>query len=245
MPISTQYDLQGLMPVYAPQLAVTQVVNLPFGGPTGTGGPFLQGTLLGATTTATANEVATLTIGGSPTGGTFTVTFVGDKPYITSALAYNVSLANFRTALETAVPEWKGNITVTGTAGSSYVVTFGTDLANQRIGGLFQVNISALTGGTPTGSWARTTRGSCGAAQYDVYSSGSNNDVDAFLQYDTLVSPGGSRLGEFNGSTNQPYAPSAFVAGFFDPADLVGLDSNAYTLGKLVKKAGGTYVHLI
>lgn len=240
-----QYDQQGLMPAFAPHLAVTRVVNLPFGGPTNSGGSFPQGQALGAIGGSAQAEVATLTIGGTPTGGTFTVSFTGDKVYQTAAMAYNVSTTNFQAALAAAVPEFSGNITVTGTAGSSYVVTFSGLLATQRIGGLFGVNITALTGGTPTGSWARTTRGSCGAAQYDLYNSSTNNNVDAFLQYDTTLSPGGARVTDFGTASGQPYQPPAFVEGLFLAASLVGLDSNAYTLGKLTKKQGGAYVRLI
>lgn len=245
MATPTQYDQQGLMPAWAAHLAVSRAVNLPFGGPTGSGGAFPQGQALGAVGGSAQAEVATLTIGGTPTGGTFTVSFTGDKVYQTAALAYNVSTANFQAALAAAVAEWAGNITVTGTAGSSYVVTFSGQLAAQRIGGLFGVNTTALTGGTPTGSWARTTRGSCGAYQYDLYNSSANNDVDAFLEYDATLSPGGARVTEFGTALGQPWQPPAFVEGLFSAAALVGLDSNAYTLGKLTKKQGGTYVRLI
>lgn len=240
-----QYDQQGLMPAWAAHLAVSRAVNLPFGGPTNSGGAFLQGQALGAVGGSAQAEVATLAIGGTPTGGTFTVSFTGDKVYQTTALPFNVATAAFQTALGIAVPEWAGNVTVTGTAGSSYVVTFSALLAAQRIGGLFGVNITNLTGGTPTGAWTRTTRGSCGAYQYDLYSQASNNDVDAFLEYDATLSPGGSRVTEFGTASGQPYQPPAFVEGLFLASALVGLDSNAYTLGKLTKKQGGAYVRLI
>jgi hypothetical protein len=193
--------------------------------------------------------LATLTIGGSPTGGTFKVTFTGDRPYQTAAMAYNVSTANFQAALIAAVPEFSGNVAVTGTAGSSYVVTFNTNLANQRIGGLFSVDISALTGGTPTGSWARTTRGSCGVAQMDLYDSSANNHLDGFLKYDTNLTPGGALIptgvAGALGATNQPFQPAVYIEGFFDPNDLTGVDANAYTLGTLSKAEGGLYVRLV
>jgi hypothetical protein len=233
----------GLQPKCAPGRAVPRVGALPFGGPTDGSGKFLQGQAFGDVQVAAQSEVATLTIGGTPTGGTFYVTYTGDKVYQTAPVAFNVSLANFLAALVAAVPEWAGNVAVTGTPGASYVVTFNTNLANQRIGGLFGVNIAALTGGTPTGAWARTTRGSCGDGQLDVYSQGSNNHVDAFLKYDTTLTPGGSAIpvgaaAPF-ASPNQPFQPTVYATGIFDPADLVGLDANAYTLGTLVKKLGG------
>jgi len=249
MPTPTRFGIQGLMPAFKPELAVKRAFSLPFGGPTGSGGAWAQGTALGCVQVAAQSEVATLTIGGSPTGGTFKVTFTGDKPYITAAVAFNVSLANFQAALIAAVPEFAGNITVTGTAGSSYVVTFNTNLQKQRIGGNFTVDISALTGGTPTGSWARTTRGSCGLAQMDAYDSSANNHLDGFLEYDTTLTPGGALVptgvAGALGAAGQPFQPAVYVEGIFDPNDLVGVDANAYTLGKLTKFEGGLYARLI
>ena len=76
-----------------------------------------------------------------------------------------------------------------------------------------------------------------------MYNSSTNNRVDAFLKYDTALSPGGSVIpngaaGAFV-SPNQPHQPTVYFEGAFATADLVGLDSNAYTLGKLVKEPGG------
>lgn len=249
MSIPTRFGIQGLMPAYRPDLAVKRTFSLPFGGPTGVGGAFAQGQALGCVQVAAQNEVATLTVSGSPTGGTFTPVLTFDKPYSLGALAYNISTANFQAALVAAVPEFDGNVTVTGTAGASYVVTFGTNLADQRIGGLFAVT-AALTGGTsPTAAWARTTRGSCGVAQMDLYNSADNNFLDGFLKYDTTLTPGGALVptgvAGALGAAGQPFQPAVYTEGFFDPADLVGVDANAYTLGKLTKAEGGVYARLI
>jgi hypothetical protein len=248
----TRFGIFGLQPAYAPGRAVERVGSLPYGGPTDGSGYFPQGSLLGGVQVAAQSEVATLTIGGTPTGGTFIASWQGTNAvvYQTTALAFNVSLANFLAALIAAIPEWSGNVAVTGTPGSSYVVTFNTNLANQRIGGLFGVNISALTGGTPTGSWARTTRGSCGLNQYDLYSQGSNNHADAILKYDTYLSPGGSNnppagaASAFD-SPNQPYQPTVYVTGIFAAAGVPNVDANAYTLGTLIKKDGGVNLELL
>lgn len=88
--------------------------------------------------------VQTITITGTPTGGTFTVSSGGN----TYVAAYNVATA----ALQTAIRAWGGvysTVTVTGTAGSSYVITFPAITAN--IAGAAApvfVDGSALTGGT-------------------------------------------------------------------------------------------------
>ncbi|AMV24581.1 hypothetical protein VT84_09310 [Gemmata sp. SH-PL17] len=243
-----RFGMFGLQPALSPELAVPRVGALPFGGPTGTGLAFSQGQALGDVQVAAQSEVATLTFTGAATGGTFNVSFIGDKVYQTPNLAYNISLANFQAALIAAVPEFAGNLTVTGTAstsgtGGTYTCTFNTNLANQRIGGLFVVS-TALTGGSsPAGAWARTTRGSCGPGQLDVYNSSTNNRVDAFLKYDVTLSPGGSVVAPGAAapftSPNQPSQPTVYFEGVFNESDLVGLDSNAYTLGKLTKMPGG------
>lgn len=249
MAIPQKFDIQGLQPAFAEKALIARAFSLPYGGPTGVGGAFAQGQALGAVAVAVQSEVATLTIGGSPTGGTFTVSFTGHRLYQTDPMAFNVSLANFLAALVAAVPEWAGNAAVTGTPGASYVVTFNAALANQRVGGLFGVNVGGLTGGTPTGSWARTTRGSCGLAQMDLYSQGSNNAVDGFLRHDTALTPGGALVPAGMAaafvSGGQPFQPSVYVEGIFAAADLVGLDANTYTLGKLTKHSGGLHARLI
>lgn len=249
-----RFGIFGLQPKCAPRRAVPRVGALPFGGPTDGSGYFKQGQALGAVQVAAQSEVVTLSFTGGATGGTFGVTITLDKAYVISGLAYNISLANFQAALVAAIPEFAGNLTVTGTAstsgtGGTYTCTFNNNLANQRIGGLWAVS-AALTGGTsPAGSWARTTRGSCGLNQLDIYDSSANNHVDAFLKYDTALTPGGSPIAPGVASAftspNQPFQPTVYTTGIFDPNDLVGLDSNAYTLGTLIKKEGGSLVELL
>lgn len=92
------------------------------------------------------DSVQTITIGGSPTGGTFTVSSGGNS-YVA---AFNVTTA----ALQTAIQAWGGiysAVTVTGTAGSSYVITFPAISSNIAAASApVTVNGKALTGGTPT-----------------------------------------------------------------------------------------------
>ena len=253
MSTPTRFGIQGLQPAFDPGSAVERVASLPWGGPTGVGGAFAQGSLLGCTGVAAQNEVATLAFTGGATGGTFTVSYTGDKVYQSATLAYNVSLAALRAALVAMVPEWSGNLTVTGTpsasgAGGTYTCTFNTDFASQRIGGLFSL-AAALTGGTsPAGTWTRTTRGSCGVAQMDLYVASTNEFADAFLKYDVTLSPGGALVSPGIATSlvalNQPHQPTVYVAGTFLATDTVGVDATAYTLPKLVKVGGGVYVRL-
>jgi len=99
-------------------------------------------------------EVQTVTITGAPTGGTFTLTLAGfgSAPPFTAGASLPTTAA-VASALSTLVG---GTVTVTGTAGSSYICTFPVGLGN-----IAQMTIAtALTGGTtPTGSVATTTPG--------------------------------------------------------------------------------------
>lgn len=99
-------------------------------------------------------EVQTVTITGTPTGGTFPLTLPG---YGTINLVFNATLAAVTAAILAA---WDITVTVTGTAGSSYVITFPAGEGN-----VAQMTTSAanLTGGTtPTASVATTTPGVTG-----------------------------------------------------------------------------------
>jgi hypothetical protein len=89
------------------------------------------------------DAVQTITITGTPTGGTFTV-ISGGNSY---QAAYNVATA----ALQAAIRAWGGiysTVTVTGTAGSSYVVTFPAITANVFAASAPITVTAALTGGT-------------------------------------------------------------------------------------------------
>lgn len=91
------------------------------------------------------NSVQTITITGSPTGGTFPVASSGNL----YTAAYNVPTAT----LQSAIQAWGGiyaNVTVTGTAGSEYVITFPAITSNiAPEAAPFTTNAASLTGGTP------------------------------------------------------------------------------------------------
>jgi hypothetical protein len=118
-------------------------------------------------TAAGINDVQTVTITGGPTGGTFTLTFGGQT---TSALAFNASPAAVQTALQALSTIGAGNVTVTGVAGTSYVLTFSGQLGSALETGVTGTATS-LTGGTPGINVAHTTSGA--GATYSVAVSGS------------------------------------------------------------------------
>lgn len=117
-----------------------------------------------------SSEVQTISVTGSPTGGTFTLTYGGQT---TAAIPYNASLAAVQAALQ-ALPNigsgfeglsplsgyqtYPGGVVVTGTPGTSYVVTFQGALANLNVPAITAT--PSLTGGTsPSVSVAQTTQG--------------------------------------------------------------------------------------
>lgn len=92
-----------------------------------------------------ADEVQTVAITGSPTGGTFTLTFAGQT---TAALAYNATAADVEAALEALSTIGAGNVVAAGgpLPGSSVNVTFRGDLAATDVA--LMTATGSLTGGT-------------------------------------------------------------------------------------------------
>ncbi|MEU7338711.1 hypothetical protein [Streptomyces sp. NPDC007074] len=102
------------------------------------------------------DEVQTVTITGGPTGGTFTLTFNGQT---TSSIVYNAAASAVQSALEALSNIAPGDVTVTGSTGGPYTVTFGggaydgTDVPQMTA-------TASLTGGTsPAVAVATTTSG--------------------------------------------------------------------------------------
>jgi hypothetical protein len=68
-----------------------------------------------------ASEVQTVTVTGTPTGGTFTLTYDGQT---TAAIAYNATAAVVQSALRALSNMPESGVSVTGSAGGPYTVTF-------------------------------------------------------------------------------------------------------------------------
>lgn len=156
----------------------------PLGKITATGkyGPYASNT----------NEVQTVTITGTPTGGTFTLTFTGQT---TSAIAYNATAATVQSALEALSNVNPGDVTVTGGPGpgTAFTATFGgqytgTDVAQMTASGSF-------TGGTTPAVTVAT--GTAGGAAPGV--SDGRETLAGFLMFgvkvntaDTTIDVGGA-----------------------------------------------------
>ena len=107
-------------------------------------------------TTLSTNEVQTLAINGAT--GTFTLTYEGQS---TGALAVAITTGDLQTALEGLSTIGKGNVAVSGTAGTSYAITFQGLLAGVDASTLTVANSaggpSTITVTTP-GGMTRLTR---------------------------------------------------------------------------------------
>lgn len=92
------------------------------------------------------NEVQTVTIGGAPTGGTFTLTYSGQT---TAAIAFDASSRDVKNAIEALSNIGDGDVKATGSAGGPYTVTFQGDLSSTNVAAMTAT--ASLTGGTTPG----------------------------------------------------------------------------------------------
>lgn len=124
--------------------------------------------------TLAGTDVVTIT--GSPTGGTFTVSVTaGGSTQTTAGVAYNASAATLQTAIQGLSNVGTGNATVTGSAGGPYTITFA------NLAGTVTVTASgaALTGGTSPAAAATQT---------------SDNNVGMYGPYDPAAGDGRQTL---------------------------------------------------
>jgi hypothetical protein len=107
-----------------------------------------------------SNEVQTLTEGGSGLTS-FTVTFGGQT---TASIAAAATAAQVQSALEALSTIGVGNVTVSGSAGGPYTVTFQGALAGTDVAAM----TTTPTGGTGTVTVATSTAGGTETAGLDV-----------------------------------------------------------------------------
>lgn len=102
------------------------------------------------------DEVQTLTI--DATGGTFTLTLDGET---TAAIAEAATASAVQAALEALSNVTPGDVTVSGSAGGPYTLTFAGALAGQNIPTI-TTGAGSLTGGAGTAVIATSTAGAAG-----------------------------------------------------------------------------------
>lgn len=202
----------------------------------------VKGTVVGICTSAAANDVQTLSQS-SATGGTFTVTFGFGTVYTSAPIPYNASAAQVQSALQALPNIGSGNVSCTGGAlGSAGVVcTFGGNLANQPQP-IFAINNAGLTGSGAAVSVTHTTVGVANGAMEPYLSTntdGSQTPV-GILAVEVSTDPQGDvtygPLPVGNGFGAIRHVAPIAIAGYFNCADLTGLDTNAVSkLGRLIE----------
>ncbi len=160
---------------------------------------------------AASNEAQTVTITGTPTGGTFTLSFDGAT---TAGIAYNANGAAVQTALEALPNLAPGDVSVSGGPGpgTPYVVTFTGARAGVNVPQM-TASAASLTGGSSPA--VDVTTGTAGGTE----SPAGEGTAAGFLFNTTKVPANGADVGApllWRGSIKTSRLPAAS-----------GLDANA------------------
>lgn len=229
----------GLTPSRHPEDAKTDAVRL-------APGTYLQGTVLGQITSPTAvNDVQTLTFTGTPTGGTFRISF---NNQVTGPITYSTTNGTLQTNIQTAMDALpnspaNGSWTVVVTS-SGTVATF---TAAGAFAGIEQPLMTfyqnSLTGGsTPTAAFVHTTLGVTAGGHYAAYDdtkSDGRNVAAAILKYAATVNEQGQIVAGGGEWTTTNLETQAYTTGWFYTKQLVGLDAAGVTdLGKIYPTGG-------
>lgn len=166
-------------------------------------------------------EQQTVTITGTPTGGTFTLSLTRNGvTKQTAAIAYNATAAQVQSALEALDNVAVGDVTVTGGPGpgTPYVVTFNVseDVAQMT-------TTAAFTGGSSPAVAVTTTTAGTTAPQLGMFRPATNSDTlvngDTFILNATILEGSGSPADD----PITQYAAGAFDGGkVFQSRLLVG-----------------------
>lgn len=225
MAVTAVYSLQPGLAAFPSADLQCRPVALPLGGPTDSGGPYVQMSLLTLDAGTAQPEIWVITASGT---GTFTPQFSDGNGTAVATGAINATTgtaAQVLASLQSIFPTWMLPAgSVTGSAGGPWTVTFG---GNYRVGGLIQFT---TTTGTGAATNSRSQRGSVGAGQYDVYDGTTFTTVNAILK-------DGLNLGVSGGLVTQPYGAiddetwpaAAFIGGFFRYADIPNISTAAVT----------------
>ena len=227
MPTSavTTWTISGVQPAQRPDQAVIRAIKLPASV------TYAAGTVLGEK--IGNNEVQTATITGSPTGGTFTLTFGGQT---TAATAYNATAATVQANLEALSTIGSGNVSVSGSAGGPYTVTFQNDLGYTNVAAMTASGASLTGGSSPSVTIATSTAGSAGTpgtfTQYASTATDGSQTPKCILQFATATDSNGNHVlgtsstGQFSDTVS---SVPAFFGGSFYFADVPDLTEAALT----------------
>lgn len=220
-----------------------------------------KGTILGEKTGTNARHKITPSLGANlPTGGTFTITItasshpvLGTVTLVSGALTPQSSAAEIQKSLDTATPgagTWlPGNIRVTGGpigGGAPIYIEFVGAYGGGAILSSVTTVQSSLTGGTPTMTVSLDQAGAAGSpgtfVAYNQYNTDGSQVARAILPYDVQTDGSGnitlsSTANQAGGEFGQQYKTvDVYVGGYFNTADLTGLDAKAVSdLGKIAQ----------
>lgn len=159
---------------------------------------------------AGTSAVQTVTISGTPTGGTFVLVY-GDQA--TTDIAYNAIGTTVQAALQALTSIGANNVTVSGAAGGPYTVTFTGTLANQPIT-LLNATGNFTGGTTPAITVAMTTPGLAGKLLTVVDDTAGAIDKRAFV-FDVLEGTNHGRffvpMGEVTARKNPTYSTGTLL----------------------------------
>jgi hypothetical protein len=237
MQVTRTTTITKVVPAYRPELATQRRVNL---GPSLT---LAAGTVLGQITNA-ADDVQTISDTGTVSGGTFTVS--GTNPitgasFTTAAVAYNVSNANLKAALEAVLGHGiTATVAGSGLPGNDTTITFGGS-ADSLVVPLMTIDSSSLTGTNPVLAIAKTTVGRTKVTG-KAYATGNSDGSEVarwILPYAVTTDTAGMiSMSNLSGEVAAPAEESidVWVSGYFRTADLTGLDADAIPeLGRMVE----------
>lgn len=166
------------------------------------------------------NEQQTITVTGTPTGGTFTLTYNGAT---TATIAFNAAASAVVTALEALPNIGAGNVTGAGGAlpGTPVVITFTNQLGKQNVNAMTAAH--AFTGGTTPAIAVTTT------------TAGSALDSGLYVVHRGLIVKKASLAGGTN-NVLVPWAGSGTIFGvlartisFMDTSDISNADTPIWT----------------
>lgn len=228
------YSGGPLQPSRTPEEAKQTAVKLAVG-------TYAKGAVVAQRDTLTAaNDVQTMTVTGTPTGGSFKLSFNGQ---VTAAITYSTTdatlQANVTAALEALSNVGTGNVTAaSSSSGTVVAITFQAALGHIEQAALTFFQNSLTGGSSPNASFARTTRGRAAGGlfvAYDDARSDGGGVAKGVLPYSVVVDErGGHTVGGGEWGAGQLSAP-VYFAGTFFTAELVGLDANGVAdLGKLL-----------
>lgn len=160
------------------------------------------------------SEVQTVTVTGSPTGGTYTLTWSGQT---TAGIPYNASAAQVKAALEALSNIEPGDVLVSGGPhpATPVIVTFaGRYLGDDQT--QMTASAAALTGGTSPAVTVATTTAGGGATASD-----GTEVLQGFLATESMFAPGSTKTSGALLWFGEVFADKCPIP--FDPSDVASV----------------------